>query len=150
LFAPSLNQYSKVIHELFQKIPPFQIDLKGVLFTDVGGFVKGFDCLNLHHIRKEIREKMTAAKLPFQERYESKIAHITFCRYKDELTHPYKLQQVNQKLREHYLDTLQITEVSLVIHDCYNLKSKTKIVASIPLGGKNKQFIVQRPIIITP
>ncbi|WP_108652650.1 2'-5' RNA ligase family protein [Dongshaea marina] len=147
--SDALNQYRKAMVELFREIAPFQIDLEGVLFTDSAGLMKGFDGLKLHQIRTAIREKLTALKLLYQERFESRIAHITFCRFKDELTQPLKLLQLNQKLRNQPLGSLQITEVDLVIHDYYNLSHKTEIIATIPLGGKEKTAPQTRPIPIT-
>ncbi|MBS4695027.1 hypothetical protein J4G65_05975 [Aeromonas allosaccharophila] len=137
-----LNKYCQVLCELFQEMTPFTIDLTGVLFTDIAGLIKGFDCFHLHHLRQAIRKQLTAAGLPFHERYESRIGHLTFCRYKNELTHPHALQHVNQTLREHFFDTLNVTNITLVIHDCYNLKSKTKVVADMPLAGSQYRSTV--------
>ncbi|MGL6312578.1 2'-5' RNA ligase family protein [Vibrio sp. WXL103] len=129
-----LEKYKNVFEELFSDIAPFQVSLNGILFTDMAGFVKGFDCMKLYSIRQKIRQKLKLMNLAYQERYESKIAHITFCRFNNELYNSLALKKVNDNLRETYLNTLNINSVSLVVHDCYNLKRKTNIIANIPLG----------------
>lgn len=130
-----LEKYKNTFEDLFSGIASFQVSLNGVLFTDMAGFVKGFDCMKVYSIRQEIRKKLKQMNLAYQERYESKIAHITFCRFNDELCNSSALQKVNYKLSDKALNTLTINNVSLVVHDCYNMKSKTNIISNIPLGG---------------
>ncbi|MGE5411944.1 MAG: hypothetical protein ACM3MI_13365, partial [Clostridiales bacterium] len=114
------DAFLEISKKAVDKIRPFKIEMKGVVFSRSAGLVKGFDNNLLVLIRKNIRELMNSYNLTNDERYESESSHATFLRFRQTLQNPAKFNEIIENNKNAELGVEEITNFELVEHDWYN------------------------------
>jgi hypothetical protein len=68
------------------------------------------------------------------ERYESRSAHVTFCRFASPLQDPEGLVSLIDACRDLSLCAEEVANMELVEHDWYNSKATKRVIARFALG----------------
>ena len=118
----------EITEKALKEISGFEIELKGIAFSNEAGIIQGYDRNILIQIRKRIRELMKKFGLKNNERYESESAHITFCRFMNKLKNPEKLIEIIDRNRDYEIGKEKVEQIELVEHDWYNKKLKKRII----------------------
>jgi len=111
----------------------FNIQMKGVVFSNEAGLIRGFDGNKLLFLRENIRSLRTEAGLRNDERYESESAHVTFTRFKNRLEDPITFYTFIEASKMTYLGEESVNQVELVEHDWYNSTPTKRVIARIQL-----------------
>lgn len=111
----------------------FPIKMKGLVFSQAAGLIKGYDDDVLIGLRKRIRDGMAACGMANDERYESESAHVTFMRFMGILADPGSLCGALKELEEFDLGAEKVTELELVEHDWYNTRVTKRVIGTVGL-----------------
>lgn len=130
------KSFIKIAESAAGSIESFKIEMKGVVFTRSAGLIKGFDSDILVSMRKNIREQMNSFNIQNDERYESESAHITFARFRHDLSDPLRFFKAIEENKEIELGEESITGMELVEHDWYNTFRTKRVIEEIKLHPK--------------
>jgi 2'-5' RNA ligase len=119
---------------LCNKIAPFIINFDGIVFCKDSLLIKGYDDGALVSIRSMIREEMSTNGIPLDERYNSESAHLTFCRFKSQLSHREQFARAVKKYSEYSLGEQRVDTIELVEHDWYNLVEKKRVIKTFSVN----------------
>jgi 2'-5' RNA ligase len=129
------DEFCFISREVLRDITLFHLQLKGVVFSSAAGLVKGYDDERLIVFRDRIRKLMRQRGLKNDERYESRSAHVTFCRFASRLHDPAGFVSLIDACTELPLGTEQVSCMQLVEHDWYNSRQTKRVIASFELGS---------------
>ena len=128
-----LTDYLSVANTICTGELPVPIAFNGIVFSNAAGLIMGFDNNRLVNLRKKIRTKLKNEGIPVKERYESKTAHITFCRFLKKLNHPRQFLQKIDKMKGVFFGSYTFDHIEVVIHNWYNRSKKCTIIKRIDL-----------------
>ena len=128
------DDFRLISHEALTDIEQFPLRLCGPVFSRAAGLLAGYDDDILISIRNEIRRLMAKRGLRNDERYESRSAHVTFCRFRSPLKDPTGFVSLIDACRDLHLGSEQVGCMELVEHDWYNSKATKRVIASFTLG----------------
>jgi hypothetical protein len=117
-----------ICDEVFSDWESLSLEFRGVVFSREAGLIKGYDEDGLLSIRVRIRGLLKRYGIENTERYESRSAHLTFCRFTSRLTNPGAFCQAAEKAKETWLGKENVQKAELVEHDWYNRGAKKRII----------------------
>ena len=119
-----IEESIRLIEMAIPGIAQFDIDFRGIIFSNAGILLKGYYYNGLETIRTRIRERAAAEGITLQERYRSISAHATFVRFRSTLQNRRQLSAYVQKATGRAIGTMTVREMHLVIHDWYNRRKE--------------------------
>ena len=128
------DDFRKISQEALAGIGHFPLRLCGPVFSSAAGLLAGYDDGGLISIRNDIRRLMAMKGLRNDERYESRSAHVTFCRFRSPLQNPAGLVRLIDACRDLDLGSEQVYCMELVEHDWYNSTATKRVIARFALG----------------
>ena len=123
-----------ISHEALAGREQFLLRLRGPVFSIAAGLLAGYDDGILITIRNDIRRHMAMRGLRNDERYESRSAHVTFCRFSSPLQDPAGLVSLIDACRDLHLGAEEVVNMELVEHDWYNSIATKRVIARFALG----------------
>jgi 2'-5' RNA ligase len=125
--------YKKVLDAMLKDFSKFNIEFKGLTASKGAVIVQGFFDDALQKLREKLRQEVNKQGIELKERYKVETAHATIMRFKKKLQNPEALANKIEKMRNIDLGTFEVKKILFVLHDWYNLKGKTKILAEYEL-----------------
>ena len=125
--------YKKILDEVLKDFSKFNLEFKGLTASKGAVMVQGFFNDELQKLRERLREEVNGRGIELKERYKVGTAHSTIIRFKKKLQNPKALVNKIEKMRDIDLGTFEVKKILFVLHDWYNLKDKTKILAEYEL-----------------
>jgi len=126
-----LNKYISIFKNIFKDEMPFIIDFSGIVFVKTAGIIKGYDKNRLFNIREKIRINLKKNNIKVKERYKSKTAHMTFCRFINNISNLDLFIQFIEKTQDYIFKREIINSIDMVIHDWYNISRKCRLIKRI-------------------
>jgi len=131
---PTLEKILIELSAQVLNIKAFEINYSGICFSNGAGLIQGFDRGKLITLRNRIRPLLKKYHIPNQERYQSKSAHATFCRFTNNLTNPSEFSKLISQSRHYQFGSQKVTQIQLVEHDWYNSSRSKRIITSFNLN----------------
>lgn len=128
------DDYWQISQHVLAGISPFPLELRGPVFSRAAGLLAGYEGDILIRIRNDLRRLMTMKGLRNDERYESRSAHVSFCRFRSPLQDPAGLVKLIDASRDLLLGVEEVAYMDLVEHDWYNSQATKRVIARFTLG----------------
>jgi 2'-5' RNA ligase len=125
--------YKRVLDSVLKDFSKFNIDFKGLTASKGAVMVQGFFDDALQKLRERLREEVNKQGIELKERYKVVTAHSTIMRFKKKLQNPKALVNKIEEMKDVNIGIFKIKKILFVLHDWYNLKEKTKILAEYEL-----------------
>lgn len=125
--------YKKITKKIIQNFPKFNIKFKGLTASKGAVMVQGFFGDELQKLRDSLREEVNKSGIELKEKYKVRTSHSTVVRFKEKLQNPEELVTKIEGLRNFNFGVFEVKKIQFVLHDWYNLKEKTKILAEYEL-----------------
>jgi len=127
------DQFIEIADEILNGTNMFNINMKGIVFSKAAGIIKGYDNNKIVPMRENIRRLLLKSKLPNDERYKSKTAHITFLRFMNNISEPTEFYELIKDFKEKEFGIEKVTKIELVEHDWYNKSDSKRIIKQYDL-----------------
>ena len=128
-----IDIYKQILDNVFKDSLKFNIEFKGLTASKGAVMVQGFFDDALQKLRERLREEVNKQGIELKERYKVGTAHSTIMRFKKKLQNPEALANKIEDMRNVDLGIFEVNKILFVLHDWYNLKEKTKILAEYEL-----------------
>jgi hypothetical protein len=125
--------FLRVAEETARTLPRFILRFEGIVFSESAGLICGYDFGALVDMRAALRVSMRGHGLPIDERYESRSAHATFCRFTKQPTNAEAFLDVVEKRRNFPFGKEFVDELVVVEHDWYNRRATRRTIGRVRL-----------------
>ena len=124
------NEFVQITEKALNNINQLLISFSGLTFSKKAGFINGYDNNALILIRDCIRTEMNKKGLNIDERYKSETAHVTFMRFKNEISNIDDFYNTIANKRNEIIEDINLSKIELVEHDWYNTESNKRIIST--------------------
>ena len=124
------NEFIQITGKALNNINQLLISFSGFTFSKEAGFINGYDNNALILIRDCIRTEMSNKGLKIDERYKSETAHVTFMRFKNEISNIDDFYNTIANKRNEIIEDINLSKIELVEHDWYNTESNKRIIST--------------------
>jgi len=124
------NEFVQITEKALNNINQLLISFSGLTFSKEAGFINGYDNNALILIRDCIRTEMNKKGLKIDERYKSETAHVTFMRFKNEISNIDEFYNTIANKKDEIIEEINLSKIELVEHDWYNSESNKRIIST--------------------
>ena len=130
------NEFIKITETALSNVNQLLISFSGITISKEAGFINGYDNNALILIRDCIRTEMNKKGLNIDERYKSETAHVTFMRFKNEISNIDNFYNIIIKKKNEIIEEINLKRIELVEHDWYNTESNKRIISTFNIKSR--------------